>query len=402
MQKSLLRILLGTLVCSIVIASWVRAETGSPAAELHRAILDAIDGIAADVPDMKESAEAAAKMFVEQDLPIAAAGDVPFVTEALGRSGGLMKLVRLPMDDPAWKGVVLYALDARRFDADLPRIAQLKTAGAYVVAFARPDEAQEATARGAVLDAVIDNHASKDLVVPSDGIADIAAMWTWTGEFVAACTRLGKMPTMYLGYVNPGGREREKKLAGAKFHAETPQPVPAGELGAQFLARLKENMTALGQELPKIRQAAEEANKSRQAGGKLYLVTIGHAMGPMLDAEPQPGFFENFPTSKDSTVQPQAGDFILFDGYSFIPDDADWSHLLDVLTHTPATVVWSMAGYQPAEVAKIPKDDLYIEQHWNAPDADVVVPGYDIKVIPTSGAIGEAVYWMIVADMAGE
>lgn len=390
------------LLTAIVLLGLVPAARGrepSPAQEFHQSILAAVDGIAADVPRMRSSAEQAAQLFVEQDFPIAAAGDAPFVSEALGRSGGLMSLVTLPAD-PSFKGIVLYALDERRFDADLPRLAQLHAAGAYVVAFARSDEAEAATARGAALDAVIENHASKQSAAPADGIADIAAMWTWTGEFAAACTRLGKMPTFYLGYVNPGGREREARIGKVKFHAETVPPIKAGALGAQYLLQLKQYLANLEAELPKIRQAAAAADAARDAGKQLHLVTVGHAMAPLLDAEPQAaGGFVNLVPAETLASEPQAGDFVLLVGYSFLPDDPAWSHLLEVLQRSPATVVWSMAGYQPEEIAKIPADDLYIEQHWTAPDADVVVPGYDIKIIPTSGAIAETVFWMIVSEM---
>jgi hypothetical protein len=40
---------------------------------------------------------------------------------------------------------------------------------------------------------------------PVDTVANIIDLWTWTGEFVAACTRLGHMPVLYQSlYIDPG------------------------------------------------------------------------------------------------------------------------------------------------------------------------------------------------------
>ena len=37
-----------------------------------------------------------------------------------------------------------------------------------------------------------------------DGHRTCNVLWTWTGEFTAACTRLGKMPAMFQSYAAPG------------------------------------------------------------------------------------------------------------------------------------------------------------------------------------------------------
>ena len=43
-------------------------------------------------------------------------------------------------------------------------------------------------------------------------------------------------------------------------------------------------------------------------------------------------------------------------------------------------------------------DEVYIDQHWAFGDAVVEVPGYDVKILPTSGVISEAVLWMVCAE----
>ena len=43
--------------------------------------------------------------------------------------------------------------------------------------------------------------------------------------------------------------------------------------------------------------------------------------------------------------------------------------------------------------------EMYINQHWAMGDSLVTVPGYDVKILPPSGVIEDAVYWSINAEM---
>ena len=82
-------------------------------------------------------------------------------------------------------------------------------------------------------------------------------LWAWTGEFVAACTRLGRMPVLYQSYGLPGGPERGKKYQGKKFHDDLSiKPIPAGVLGREYLERIEQLLAKIGDtQLPKIIQA---------------------------------------------------------------------------------------------------------------------------------------------------
>ena len=43
--------------------------------------------------------------------------------------------------------------------------------------------------------------------------------------------------------------------------------------------------------------------------------------------------------------------------------------------------------------------EIFIDQHWRFGDAVATVPGYDIKIFPTSGVIADAALWMVNAEM---
>jgi hypothetical protein len=391
----------------------IRAAEPSPAENYDHQLITAIDGIQADMPSITRYAERASELYVKEGLPIAIAGDTAFVSEAYGRSGGLMKLKELPVDHSNWAGVVLYALDSESLEHDLSVIASLRESGSYVIAFASASEIDKAADAGQQFDGVIDNHAGPDggtiqdatgnWIIPVDGPADITAMWTWTAEFAAACTRLGKMPTFYLGYVNPGGREWESKIGGAKFHEETPQSVPAGELGTQYLTELRKNLQQLvANELPDIRKAAELANQTRQAGGTCYVMGIGHAIQPLYGSRPRPGYFQPLEIDPKLSHELKPNDFLLNVGYAVLPADPAFASLLESLKSSGANAVWSITTYLPDEVKRLPAGDIVIDQYWAAGDADVSLPGYPIKIIPTSGVMAETVFWMVNAEMAGE
>ena len=109
---------------------------------------------------------------------------------------------------------------------------------------------------------------------PLDTVANVVDLWTWTGEFVAACTRLGNMPILYQSYGLPGGPERGKKYQGKKFHVDlTIKPIPAGVLGREDLDEVEQMLAKIGDtQMPKISQAATWWGRATSA----TLLVTGH------------------------------------------------------------------------------------------------------------------------------
>jgi len=242
-------------------------------------------------------------------------------------------------------------------------------------------------------------------VVATDPTADVIAAWTWQAEFVAACTRLGRMPTMFQSYAIPGSKERAAALKGKKFHEQKPQAVPAGKLGGQYLRKLGRLMAGLHEtEMDDIRTAAAGAAKARQAGKGVYLYAQNHAQLFRLPCAHDGGYFRQINrgwVGLHPGVQPGEGDFVLCMAYDNPFTSEDWKKFDALVRNTGATLAWSMATYQEQEVAKVPPEQVVIDQKWPLGDAIVEVPGYDIAMIPPSGAISEAVLWMVTAELAG-
>ena len=126
---------------------------------------------------LSRSADRAATEFAAGGNLRAAGRQADFIGEACGRAGGLMAVAPLNQGSPTNHDVILYAVPGSTDAEDLKVIDRWQKQGATVIQF---------RSRAGLYR----NH------VPVDTVANVVDLWTWTGEFVAACTRLGRMPVL--------------------------------------------------------------------------------------------------------------------------------------------------------------------------------------------------------------
>ena len=230
--------------------------------------------------------------------------------------------------------------------------------------------------------------------------------WTWLAEFVAANTRLGKMPAMYQGYeTGPSAYERETKYAKVKFHQETPTIIDAGRFGREYLAALRHDLGQIHDlEMDRIRQTARQAIATRDAGGTLYTYTQGHVTMDLYPHPHDPGYFQNFERNWGTMrrdIKLAKGDFVLCIGQSKVFRGPDYEDFADVARKAGAKLIWAFSSFNKEEADAVAPDELLINTHYEQGDAAVTMPGYDIKILPTSGVLQGAVLWMVNADMLG-
>jgi hypothetical protein len=264
-------------------------------------------------------------------------------------------------------------------------------------------ESKKETARGQDAPATQGRDALATWIIPTDSAAASAASWVWMAEFVAACTRLGKMPVMYLGYAVEGAMEREAKYKGVKFHDKLPSRLEAGQLSKQWMSSLRKSLAAMhASDMPQIRKTAAEASEAKAAGHKLWAYLQGHVTLRLLPYPHDPQWFE--PIHRDwGTLRKDAsvgkGDFVLCIGFDQVFAGKEWGNFAENSRTAGAKLAWSFTDYKPEQLkARLP-DEPYINQHWAKGDAVATVPNYDIKCLPTSGVIAEAVLWMVHAEM---
>lgn len=388
----------------------------------QRWMLSCLDALQQDLPQITASAEAAADLYLNQNYSLVLSGADGFCSEAYGRAGGIMPIEWTRYWRGEEPGVVLYALREEALPDDYQRIGRLVERGCRIILFARKPLLDEAERAGIEPLAVVDIHAAEhgglfpaaegEWVVPTDAIARMMAEWTWIGEFVAACTRQGKMPTMWKSMGSENAAAWNDKWREQRYHDSVPAVVAPGVLGRAYLEAVRNSLRALySYEVGRITQVAQWAVEARAAGRTAYTFCNGH--GPLLDpgCPHDPQYFRQLSTRRytvDPRVTLQAGDVILYIGQGGMP--VEWGSfagrdLPGDWRKAGVRVAWSFGNLWTREfcrqVAMIGPDEPFLDQHFPYGDGAVWIDGYDIPILPVSGITSEAVLWLATAEVHG-
>ncbi|MFH1569490.1 MAG: hypothetical protein ABIL09_15950 [Gemmatimonadota bacterium] len=373
------------------------AAEGAPAAV--DAFLAALDqGLARQqlaVGEWTPAAEAAVTRFLAGGRLMVGGPAPDFAAEAMCRSGGLMPLSSLAgVDSPGPRDVALLGFSGPE-PGDVDAVRRLAARGVLTIGFG------ERAARGGIAAACahwIDSQAPAPAPgVPLPGILDVASLWTFTGELVAACTRAGAMPAMWQCAMLPGAEARNRRYAGTRLHEDQrPPPVPPTGLGAAYLAELRHCVAGFtAGERGRLREAGEVARRARRGGGHAWFLMAGGHLRAAALALPGalPGFerLDRPPDPTDLAAVLQPGDFLYVQGYVDPPAGvAEAAHAAGARVCVSSG---RRGGPPPAAGA-----DLRLDAQWVFGDAAVPVPGYDVPILPPSGFMAAAVYWALVIE----
>lgn len=354
--------------------SWASA---APSAESYLAcVRDTIARTRANLPAITASAQAAAGKCAAGGRIWAAGRQEDFIAEACHRAGGLMAIAPLDNHTPSTSDIILYAVPGRLNPEDTRRIEQWRKDGALVVPFD--------SAAGLYRDRF-----------PLDTVANVVDLWTWTAEFVAASTRLGKMPVLYQTYGLPGGVARGKKYHGKTFHDDlTVKPIAPGKLGRTYLDTIDGMLSQIArQEMPKIQRAAGWWRETKPADATIMV--IGH-MFPHHFQDPRAAAFGNFATvpaweDKPLIDEARPPKFVLYVGYQFAP-----RKLVEQAAKRGVRLVYF--DVEPARPAEPAGNILFINPRWPLADGCLTVPGYDVPILPASGVIQAAIFWTVASE----
>jgi hypothetical protein len=326
----------------------------------------------AHLPALTQSAERAASEFLSGGNLWAAGRQVDFIAEACQRAGGLMALAPLADHVPANHDVILYAVPGSLDDNDRKILEEWRGKGAMVITFSSPAGLFQ-----------------RDF--PVDTVMNVVELWTWTGEFAAACTRSGKMPVFYQSYGLPGGYERAKKYQGKRFHDDLSiRPIAAGILGNEYVDQIQHMLARIQEtEMPRIDRAAGWWSKAKSA----TVMVTGH-MFPAHGQDPRTshgGSFVRVPAREDKALLgANPPEFVFYLGYQFAPQK-----LLDEAKITGVKLVYT--DVQPGQPAEPSENILYIAPGWPLTDGCVKAPGYDVPILPASGVVQAAIYWTMAS-----
>lgn len=369
------------------------------------------------LPEITRSAEAAATLYCSGGGSPVFMGSGMLQEEAYSRSGGLMNITK-PDDaakDSNFNGTVVcfFAENEAGRSSNMVWLAPFQEHSCPVIGVGNAGLLKRDSVAQGQYAARIENGSANwgyflrdfdEGLIPTEPIANMVVLWTWTAELVTACTRQGKMPTMYMSASIPGGMDRNNKLAGKRFHDTCPPPIPAGQLGRAYLDALRADLQAVhDHEMDKIKEAARLANLARKEGRGAYTFWHGHSLIHAGETPYDPGFLINL--NKDwmtaRTEVLKSNDFLLVIGYIALPRGEHWGNFAENVRAAGVKPVWSFTGYDTNETAQVLPGEMFIDQHWRHGDAAVDVEGYDIPILPTSGIVGQSILWMIQAEMAG-
>ena len=356
-----------------------RNESGSYLLRVVRA-LELCRG---DIPAMQSAAEKAAKRLAGGGR-FFAAGQPSMVSELCGRAGGFMMLKSLTdLTDVRSGDVVLYTPE--------PGVAApgpLHDSGAYVVVFGG-NGAQTAWPCFA-------NHAAETYISPT--LANVIPAWLFTGELVAALTRLGKMPVMFESIGAYGGNARiaQYKNGAIAWHESHTVPRMAhGVIGNRFLDIVKGMLNRVeAEERADIDQAGAWAAEAYAHGKHLYVFSMGHLFPDEVGKTDIGKYFHSdvwntgFRTSPPPPVTFAPGDAVVHIGYQHPA-----SEILRIARPAGARVAY-VTVMRDRDYVNDP-EVVWIDPMWPWADAVVPLDGYDVPLLAASGIVNGAIAWDI-------
>ena len=230
--------------------------------------------------------------------------------------------------------------------------------------------------------------------------------WILTGEFVAALTRKGKMPTMWKSWASVGGREwSDLYFKQAQYHTDfTVPPQPAGEIGRQYVEHIRYMLRRMqSTELPQLREVAGRIAKEAKEGRKTMVASAGHMVMNYVGRFDDAKWAENhevhgwvkaqmelFEKTPDEALVLRLGEWGLEDG-------------LHVMLQKKRQRVMLLAGENPRPESRVPAG-YPLRVDYGAPFGDgcVRIPGYPIPILPASGAMQVAAYETINVEVLAQ
>ena len=390
----------------------------SPAVQYVETILVTLDHIEQNLPLIIQSAEQTAGLLMAGgDLYAAPEGlvrdvewppEFGFPAEACGRAGGMM-MIRTPQSTSALgdQDVVLAGTLNLRPDEQGRQLRAMRDAGALVILFgsAQSPVKNEAdilisTGLSAGTASVVTGNSWAEPICPAGPVGNIAGLWVFTGELVAACTRQGKMPSMYQSIFVPGNQDRNARYSPYAFHEDmTIAPVPPEQAGRTYLAEIRRCFQGLREhQIPAFQIGGRKIADAVKTGYKAWGAVLGHHLPYQFGMPGDPEILDSsIRTAGVNTILKTIGpkDALVYVGYYDFPEE-DWQPLREI--GVPS--IWITGGRESRPVTSQPWE-IHVDPYWTYGDACVEIVGYDVKILPPSGVIQTAALWMIIGEIAG-
>lgn len=360
-----------------------------------------------ELPALHASATQAAQRVIGGGNLYTTGPQPGFPVEFQGRSGGMVLVKNYtPKVTLTAADTIIAGLDRPTTDTTLTDLLdKARTAGAHVVLFSNQPALPAAPGDLRYFPA---HYTADKLPAPNSldtgPVSNVIGTWLWMSEFVSACVAEGKMPCMYESIGMPNGRERDAPFRGKTFHVATEvKPDAARNLGGRYLDVLLASLKKLTtDDTAAFERAATLLRQSHTDGGTVHTYHLGHMFPAALTGPPSPDWFTvsgvvlpPTPNTTPPVLAPSvegvgAHDIVLVIGYQSFP----WA-MQEGMEKSGASWIVTSSHLPLSEFTQNPRN-VYINPFWDAPDAVITLPGYDVPILPISGIIQNGIYWQLV------
>jgi hypothetical protein len=380
------------------------------AAEFLRGVGERIEKIRQDVPRLVEMGGRMAEHLLaggEIFVPPVARW---WVSEFSARAGGLMGITwgdhAGPFEPGSKHDVAYVALPAKWTDPAREQWQKLIASPASIFAIGEPSQVAEKDR----VEAFTGLSSGWDHI---DGVRQFAQLvrgWLAAGEMIAACTRAGKMPIIWMSVWLEGALVRNAAFYKHDnlrepwkvplFHDRMYVPPLAERYVADaFLAELSRIHAVLVAQNEKLARAGGWIAEAKKKERRVSMVAVGHSYPEILESDPcQWPVNWSKPVSHVRRAHPAdlcAGDVAVHLGYSPV-DSRDVRELLD----RGVRFVYSSPYGRPAALADH-ENLIWLDLPWRPGDATVDVPGYSVRILPMSSSAHTMAYFALMAQSRG-
>ena len=229
--------------------------------------------------------------------------------------------------------------------------------------------------------------------------------WLVAGEMVAACTRAGKMPHIWMSVWLEGAMVRNASFFKHDnlrepwhvplFHERIYiPPLAPGHVAAEFLRELTRIHATLLAQSEQLSRATQWIAEAKRAGKRVSMVAVGHAYPELLESDPA-----DLPVTWSKSISHVSrahptdlgsGDLAIHFGYAPV-DVPDITTLLE----RDVRFIYTSPYGRPNTLANHP-NLLWLDLPWRPADATVDVPGYSVRILPMSSSAHTMAYFSIV------
>jgi hypothetical protein len=335
-----------------------------------------------------------------------------------GRAGGLMGLRPSDYVPESRKDVAYFALPRKWDDRSKEQLKKVAKSKAQLFAIGRPEDVDglvpasrfAAFTGGAAPDEGLFGLDEFRPLSPVRKFEQFVRGWLTTGEMIAACTRAGKMPIIWMSVWLEGAFARNATFFKhdnlrepwftSLFHdAWYVPPLEVGYTSGEFLSLLKKIHGGLIAQSRQLAQAGAWLAEAKKANKRIWTVAVGHSYPEILElAEPKRYPIEWGHSYSDLRKALPAdlkkGDTVLHMGYAPV-------HVSDIkgILARGIRLIHSSPYGRPAEL-KNHENFIWLDLPWRPADATVDIPGYGVRILPMSSSAHTMAYFAILAEMA--